>query len=278
MNSDVTTPGLADDGSNSSAAAARRAELLASIARLTGMSQVEKLQDYLRGLPRPAVARCPYTGSVVQHSVDTGGIDGPWWNYAFPIRPMEQLSPTFFAFTGALRLVDPIPNVASLVKPGPEAPFVVPRLLAAPRMRAVLSSIAVGDCAGWTITYFTDTPVAIERFNDWGSCRYWVDGLGIKWDSMTEDAEPLDFDLAPWIQRGALQWIAPGDPELVLRSTPDGCPYLGLPGRHTFVRVQDGTVWELDGPSPGAQPRGSRGATAKLVPVSMAPPPPAVRG
>jgi hypothetical protein len=228
-----------------------RQQLLDSIGAAEGMSRVEQILDYYRRLPRPALARCPYSNAVVHHSVDTGGIDGPWWDYQWPLRPAEELPPTFFAFTGALRLGSPLPSLAWLVKPGPEVPFVVPRLLSIDRMRAVLQSISVGGWDGWTITYFTDKAPEVERFNDWGACRYSFDALGVEWDSVTEDAEPLDFDLAPWIDRGALLWIAPGDGELRLQSTPAGCPYLGLQGRRTFVRVQEGESWE---PVPAAAP------------------------
>jgi len=235
----------ADSGTNTGPDFPGRQLLLDGIAREQGMKHVEQLREYLRRLPRPAVARCPYSSAVVHHSVDTGGIDGPWWDYRWPQRPAEELPPTFFAFTGALRQGSPLPSVEWLVKPGPEVPFVVPRLLGIDRMRAVIQSISVSGWDGWTITYFTDKLPAVERFNDWGSCRYWTDGgRGVDWDSMTEDAEPLDFELAPWIDRGALLWIAPGDAELRLQSTSAGCPYLGLQGRRTFVRVQEGESWE----------------------------------
>ena len=223
---------------------ARRA-LLDRIARADGMERVALLQEYLRDLPRPAIARCPYSDVAVHHSVDSGGIDGPWWDYGWPIRPVEELPPTFFAFTGALRLGSPLPAHDTLVKPGPEAPFVVPRLLGIDRMRAVLSGLSVGGWEAWTVTYFTDHIPDVVRINDWGASRYWVDGgRGVQWDSMVEDAETLDFDLAPWIERGALLWIAPGDESLRLQSTTAGCPYLGLEGRRTFLRVQYGEAWE----------------------------------
>lgn len=245
MSDALRPPVAAEDGNNTGADFPGRAQLLAAIARSDGMKQVEQLLEYQRRLPRPAVARCPYSSAIVHHSVDTGGIDGPWWNYRAPLRPAEELPPTFFAFTGALRLGAPLPSVDWLVKAGPEVPFVVPRLLGIDRMRAVISAISVGGWDGWTITYFSDRLPAVEHFNDWGSCRYDVDGgLGVLWDSMTEDAEPLDFELGPWIDRGALLWIAPGDDELRLQSASLGCPYLGLQGRRAFVRVQEGTSWE----------------------------------
>ncbi len=240
--SDSPTPPVAAEADQNPAS---RSQLLQRIAASAGMDRVAATQQYLASLPRPAVARCPFTDVVVHHSVDTGGLDGPWWDYGWPQRPVETLPPTFFAFTGALRLGAPLPDLERLAKPGPEAPFVVPRLLRAEGMRAVLSSLSVAGWPAWTITYFVRQAPAIERFNDWGAPRYWLDGgLGVEWDSMTEDAEPLDFELAPWIDRGALLWIAPGDGDARLQSTTVGCPYLGLPGRRTFLRVQAGTAWE----------------------------------
>jgi hypothetical protein len=192
---------------------------------------VEHALQYRRSVPRIAVARCPFSDAVVEHSVETRGLDQPWWDYNWPQRPRE-----------------PLPAVQRLVKPGPGAPFVVPRLLLLDRVRAVLSGTTVGGWPAWTVTYFTDRQHDVVRVNDWGASRYWLDAAQESWDAMYEDAEQLDFELAPWIDRGALLWVAPGDTDVRLQSTAAGCPYLGLPGRRTFVRVQDGRTWE---PVPG---------------------------
>ena len=60
---------------------------------------------------------------------------------------------TLYALTGALRLAGPItaPVVAAS---GPAMPYVIPRLLAPPDARAVLSSLPVGEHTTHMITYF----------------------------------------------------------------------------------------------------------------------------
>jgi hypothetical protein len=225
--------------------AAREAEgddLGAAIARSSALQE-----RYLATLPRPELSRCPFTEQVFTHSVDTGGLDGPWWQYENPLRPSAEaldLIETLFAFTGALRLGEPLELFSYLCKPGPEAPFVVPRILSHDSVRAVVSHVRVGPHTGFPIVYFAEEPPEIERFNTWGTDHY---DTYTGWDSMEEDSEPVDFDLESWIERDKLLWIAPGDDRLELRSGLNGCPYVGLPGRRTFLRIQAGVV--SDGPA-----------------------------
>jgi hypothetical protein len=198
-------------------------------------------EAYLESVPRLALARCPFTGAELIHSLETRGLDGLWWRYDNPVRPLEEPLPTLFALTGAVKLAREVERFPFLCKPGPEVPFVVPRLLQAQSMRAVVSQVEIGSHQGFAIAYFAD-PIAeaLTRFNDWGTDHYeTVDG----WSSMIEDVERLDFDVGSWISTGKVAWIAPGDRELRLRDEIDGCPYLGLDGRRSFVRVQGGDVW-----------------------------------
>jgi hypothetical protein len=206
---------------------------------------------YEAALPVPAIARDPYSAEPLTYPIDTGGLDGLWWRYDSPVRPPEEdeLPDGVFALTGALRLGDRIEQFPFLCKPGPEAPFVIPRILAHDTVRAVVSELPVGPHTGYAIVYFSNDPPEIPRFNTWGTDLY-VTYRG--WDSVVEDAEPLDFDLEPWVESEKLLWIAPGDSTLELRAGTNGCPYLDLPGRRNFVRIQAGRV--TDGPAPPAAP------------------------
>jgi len=128
-----------------------------------------------------------------------------------------------------------------LAKPGPGAPYVLPRLMAVEGVRAVIRAVAVGLHLGWTVTYFAERyPADAQRANDWGADHYPV---GDGWDSVVEDADAHDFDFAPWIERGRLAWIAPGDATLTPRTTVQGCPYLDLPGVRALQRVEGEDVW-----------------------------------
>lgn len=210
--------------------------------------------EYANSLPRVPLGRCPFTDTVLKHSFDPWGLDGLWWRYEDAVRPVDTVPETFFALTGAVRLADDIEAVPFLVKPGPEAPYVVPRILWHKAVRAVLTQVQVGAHTGYAVSYFAQpVPPLLSRFNAWGASEYWMtDDHGTWWDRVDEDVEEIDFDLEPWLRSGQLQWISPGDDDLRLRTDVDNCPFLDLPGRRSFIRVQDGTAWsaeDLDKPT-----------------------------
>jgi hypothetical protein len=233
----------------------RRAALLAEYAALSGDQRAEDdagraarqaLRDeYVAGLPRPRLARDPFTGTVVAHSVDTAGLDGLWWRYEDVVRPVEDLPRTFFAITGAVTLADAVEDVPFLVKPGPEVPYVIPRMLLHRDVRAVVSALPVGAHTGYAVTYFADpAPPMLARCNAWGANEHWfTDDGGTGWDTSDEEDDDPDYDLASWVESGKLQWVAPGDTEVRLKKGLEGCPFVDLPGRRSFVRVQDGVAW-----------------------------------
>lgn len=224
--------------------------------RARDMDAVSALNERYRALvPRVPVSRSPIDGTVVCHSLDTVDIDGLWWSYDNAIRPIEELPPTWFAMAGAMRLVNEVADTAFLVKPGPEIPFVVPRILAREGLVAVLSQVPVGPHTGYAITYFAPDPVRLDlpRINTWGSNLYVVrrPGQTPGWDTTVDWCPEWDFDLGPWIQRGLLAWIAPGDDTLTLRHDVAGCPYLGLEGHIEPTRIQFGHADHPAPPSPG---------------------------
>jgi hypothetical protein len=214
---------------------------------------------YAAGLPAAPLCRCPFTDQVLFHSVDYLGLDGLWWNYDGAVRPRREVGlPTFFALAGALRLNGPPPWFPFLCKPGPEAPYVAPRILQHPALKAVLSAIDIGGHQGYAVAYFAQPlPYDLPRINTWGANMYWLtDPQGEPgWNTAREVPEEFDFDLAPWMAQGRLHWIAPGDQSLTLRNTPDGCPYLGLPGRRSLTRIQAGKVWWPEEVLKGSRPK-----------------------
>lgn len=210
-------------------------------------------REYEAGVPVVALSRCPITGQVAYHSIDYFDLDGLWWNYEGPIRPREQLLPTYFAVTGAVRLLGLPARAPFLSKPGPEVPYVIPRLLQHGSVVAVLSSLGIGPHQGFAILYFAHPVPDVTRVNTWGTNEYQVvDAEGdIGWDEAPLVESDMDFELAPWISAGRLWWIAPGDPSLTLRGEVAGCPYLGLSGRRAVTRIQAGRVWWQELPGPG---------------------------
>lgn len=224
-----------------------------AIARVNALAdRIQWIEEtYEQALPRAALSRCPFTNQVAAHSFDPLGLDGLWWQYHHPIRPDSEpaAGPHFLALTGAVRLVPPLENTPFLVMPGPDAPFVVPRVLMLPQVKAVISLTAVGQHRAAAIMYFgTTTLDEVRPPTLWGT----------KWSSMdiserppedeeeTDGEEDYDFELAPWIQSGKLLWIAPGDASLALRSGTAGCPYLQVPGARKLQMMQFGESWTAD--------------------------------
>jgi hypothetical protein len=223
----------ADDAGQVEQAAARRAEMSA-IAR-----------EYEAGTPIVDLSRSPFNGQIFQTSLDIDGLDGPWWAYEYEFRPYVEPVATFFAWTGALQFDGPVPDVPLQAMVGPDAPFVLPRMLEHPDVRCVVSSVLVGEHVGFPLVYFADpTPRGLERVDDWGHREHSFlrpDGTPTSDHSIQID-DDRDLDLGPWLDQGKLQWIAPGDTSLTLRTGRAGCPFLDLPGSRTRQYVRRGQV------------------------------------
>jgi hypothetical protein len=186
---------------------------------------------------------------VVYHSLDPFGIDGLWWNYEAPVRPVENLPVTFHGITGALSLNGPPDNAPFLCVPGPGAPYVLPAVLSPDHVTAVVSTVPIGSHTGYAILYFADqeqTPA--PQPDDWGM-DHWerLSRSGtLEWGESAPASRKPDFDLTPWIERKKLLWIRKEDRTLSLQSGTAGCPYLGTGGTHHLQRIRAGRVWQQE--------------------------------
>lgn len=202
---------------------------------------------YVGLLPEVTVARCPDSDSdsdqIVRWAIDVWGLDGWFWEYDRPARRVPDLPPSWLTMTGALRLAGPVADAPFTARPGPEVPYVLPRLLDQPGVRAVLAQVPVGPHTGWTVTYFGPRP-SVSLANVWGANTYPARGVnGVwGWDAHEPLLSQRDFDLGPWLRAGRLLWIAPGDDTARLRADPDGCPYTGLEGDRAPAFVAHGAV------------------------------------
>ncbi len=210
---------------------------------------VEEIRDlsrqYTDGLPKVAISRCPFSANPVVHSLDPFGIDGLWWDYEAPQRPIESLPETFHALTGALTLAAPVEMTRFVVKPGPGIPFVIPDLLGDPSVVAVISSIRIGPHTGYPVCYFSSSPESVEFLpNSWGA-SFRLEGRGLPgrgWSSRDIQPQEMDFDLKPWIRSEKLGWIAPGDPAARIHTSVDDCPYQGMKGTQLPQTIFRGKV------------------------------------
>lgn len=203
-------------------------------------------QSYESGLPVVALARSPFSGQLFESPFDPFGLDGLWWNFEAPVRPYREAPETFFALTGAVTLEEPVESAPFLCKPGPAVPYLLPRLLEHPFIKAVIAETSVGRHRAFAVVYFAQLPLPnVPRANEWGSDSYLrvsPDG-GVGWSSVQEDPGEFDFDIAAWIERRKVLWIAPNDDNFTLQTGIEGCPYLRLPGTRASQRIENGTVW-----------------------------------
>jgi hypothetical protein len=200
---------------------------------------------YRELLPDVMVARSPASGEVVRWPIDMMGLDAWFWDYLTPVRrEAEPLPADWIAMTGAMRLGEPVEHPPFAVVPGPDVPFVVPRILGADGVRAVVAEVPVGAHTGWTTTYFGEPPEDVTLVNVWGTNTYPVfedsDWVGWDWDEPT--VAEYDFDLAPWLRSGKLLWL---DAD-TLRHGLDGCPFVGLAGRRLITVIRNGVVLHVD--------------------------------
>jgi len=190
------------------------------------------INRYRDHVPLVALSRCPFSGEVVYHSLDHFGLDGLWWRYHVPIRPLEMLPGTFVGLQGAVAIQRAPESIPFEVRPGPNAPFLNPRVMADPCVKAVISSVSIGGNVGYPICYFTAAQgQAFPRCNTWGTDRWTVlsnDGV-LQWDAVEDDESTFIFDLEPWIRDERVLWISRDDTTLTLRRGAEGCPYLVLP-------------------------------------------------
>lgn len=205
--------------------------------------------EYADRLPRVLMSACPFTGAPLVRSFDPFGFDGLWWHKDRTFTPEEPAAPlTFKVLLGAMQLNGREPAESKeTVLAGPDAPYVVPRLLNLPGMVAVIHrlELGTGDVA-WPIAYFTEReihPAALHQF--WTRPEMWYENEnGQKLWIYKNDT--WDFELGPWIEQGKLKWLKRGTekPEVVgLESGP--CPYAGLPGDHA-PQVMGGGQRELE--------------------------------
>jgi hypothetical protein len=111
---------------------------------------------------------------------------------------------------------------------------------------AVLTSLPIGSHTGYVIAYFAASPDPDEPLlDDWAAKEHWRTDQRGDWvrAHRPEHTVDRDFDLAKWIASGHLKWGLPGDEDLLLHSSVEDCPYVGLVGRHERSYVQYGRVW-----------------------------------
>ncbi|MGX1811712.1 hypothetical protein ACWIGI_38825 [Nocardia sp. NPDC055321] len=206
-------------------------------------------QRYVELLPDVAVTRCPDSNVIVRHAIDTVDLDGWFWDYDNPHRRLPELPATWLTMCGAMLLREPVAMARFWCRPGPGAPYVIPRILAAEGVRAVINEIQVGSHCGWAISYFGPWPAGVMLDNTWGANYYDVygdDGSWRGWHDHESRFDELDFDLRPWVDGEKLLWVERDDPDVNLRTGVTDCPYLDVDGDRRRASIFGGEVRHRD--------------------------------
>jgi hypothetical protein len=187
---------------------------------------------YFEGLPRVAMGCCPFDGKPLVRSIDPYGLDGPWWNPgACSHEPVP--CPHFCVLLGALGPVAAASRRGGFdLWPGPQKPFVVPRLLAMPSMTAVLAEHRFeGLPLVYTVAYFAQPrPLPEQLTAAWPRSNF-VYTTQVLVDGWRPAGEDLDFDLVPWLAGAQLRWCEPGtDNSRLVEAPAKRCPFAGLEG------------------------------------------------
>jgi len=203
------------------------------------------LGEYSDRLPRLILSKCPHCGAPLKRAFDPYGLDGPWWQAAGICKVEEPAHCGHFqVMLGAVALHGRVPvEVKEEVLPGPDVPFVVPKLLELPNMVAVVSwvSLATGDTA-LPIAYFSTEEIPpVMLHQPWCRKDYWFKTeTGDSGWSVANDL--FDFDLKPFLGKGQLKWVDLEEKDLPLHPVGnEECPFLDLPGDRENQIVVAGT-------------------------------------
>ena len=216
--------------------------------------QENLLDTYRESLPMVPVSRCPFCSKVLEYTFDPWGLDGMWWGGE--VSEVVPNEPHFRVLQGGIDFHGRQPTEADpndSVLPGPGVPFVVTRLVAELGLTAVISTFSLphGDTA-YIVGYYSEQSVdPYQLHQPWARESFAVyddDGAFLTWGAV-DDA--WDFELQPWIDKGLVRWIDPGDETLTIRDS-GNCPYVGLPGSRTRQVIQGGQLSEL--PLPDDEP------------------------
>jgi hypothetical protein len=228
----------------------RRPEFASEILK-SGDRLRELTRTYIELLPTVQLSRCPFTDAPFFHSWDNFGLDGLWWNFHKSARPLiEKWGGAFHALSGAVRVkLDACEKAPFLAEPGPDVPFLLPRLMEYPGVTAVISQISVGEHMAFPIVYFSQPGLPWkDRANDWGRNHYcYKDDQGaIRMGEHFDAEDEHQYEIQEAIAANRLRWIAPDDPLMRIQTGLANCPFVGLPGIRSVARIQNGKLWRPD--------------------------------
>lgn len=202
-------------------------------------------EEYFERLPRMVMGCCPFDGQPLVRTFDPYGLDGFWWD--LDATPQEAPTcPHFCLLLGAVNFNGRDSHGGDFeVRPGPQAPYVIPRLLDYPEMIAVISHIEMDNgYVAYPITYFAERrPPPQDLTTGWARAIHsYTTQLGES--AWREPNDSWDFDLRPWLEKDKVRWCEPESGNQKLSDEPpERCPYVDLPGERQRMVVRGKRFW-----------------------------------
>lgn len=218
-----------------------------------------------RRTPWVLVARCPICDTAIWMQAGIYSLQDGFWFGAYGSGRDEvwkgSVCKHLFCVDGALHLNGHIPTEARpwhddrnaqmalwhYIWMAAEVPFVLPRLLALPTMKAVMCEIPVcdGKYTAYPIAYFAEKKPEPKDFCiPWARKKY-LDTSG-GYSVLGERSDAQDFDLEKWVEQGSLFWLDTTHEDYpVAAAHPSAFPYKRMDGRkHPYI-IREGQIQDL---------------------------------
>lgn len=213
-------------------------------------------REYAENLSLKPVSRCPICESPARVAIDVSRLDSPWWDDNTLNYPSDDVCEHFYLLQGAIKFDSEVifTGRSGVIRPGPDKPFVIGRLLREKTIFGVVSEITLADrFAAYPVCYFSENPeIEVVKHQSWARETYpEFDDDGNHVVNFTSTL-PWDFNIARWHRDQKLLWIAPGDASLTLRDDMPS-PYEDTPGEGVNQVIRGGvlsTAWLPNGAEP----------------------------
>lgn len=213
-------------------------------------------KEYAENLPLTSLSRCPICQTVAKFPIDTERFDSPWWDDGTLHYPDIDVCEHFYLLQGSVKFdsTEIFQGRRGVVYPGPDKPFVIPRLLRETTISVVISEVRLADrFTGYPVCYFSQNPeIEVVQHQSWARKTYRV--LDVDGNHIMNHAAnlPWDFDLPRWHAREKIWWISPTNGSLTLeRVLPP--PFDVAQGRGVNQVIRSGTlsnIWLPNGEEP----------------------------
>ncbi len=172
--------------------------------RIVILRKIDEIIDrYWKWIPDIPLSQCPFCNTKLYYPFDPIDLKGFWWMDRTQIGFKKPRSCEHFnLLLGAVNLNNFPPKSGPFEsRPGPDVPYVIPRILEMPTMVAVISSIEM-HCGytAYPIAYYSQIPPAAGSLTQtWARKEYYftLDNGESGWDIVSDS---YDFDLLPWLE------------------------------------------------------------------------------